>query len=247
MTKYQNIFDDPVFFAGYKKLRDEAGSLNETLEQPALWSMIGDSLKGLSVLDLGCGFGSFATRARALGADAVLGVDVSEKMLTEARKRTSDPRIEYRCASIEDLTLEERGFDFVASSLMLHYVKDYESALRKIAGYLKPGGGLVFSVEHPIYTARAEQEWVRGADGNALYWPVDNYRPEGERQTRWFVEGVVKYHRTIETYVNGLIAAGFTMRSLLEPAPAAGSELAGEMDLERRRPPFLVLSATRTE
>jgi hypothetical protein len=46
---------------------------------------------------------------------------------------------------------------------------------------------------------------------------VDNYRPEGERRTKWFIDGVVKYHRTIETYVNGLIATGFTLRRLLEP------------------------------
>jgi ubiquinone/menaquinone biosynthesis C-methylase UbiE len=245
MTEYQNIYDDPAFFAGYKKMRGETSSLNDTLEQPALWSVIGDSLKGLSVLDLGCGFGDFARKARTLGADAVLGVDVSENMLTEARKRTNDPRIEYRCDSIEDLTLEERGFDLVVSSLMLHYVKDYESALQKIASYLRSGGRLVFSVEHPILTARAEQEWVRGTDGNALYWPVDNYRPEGERQTRWFVEGVVKYHRTIETYVNGLIATGFTLRRLLEPAPVMNPTLAADMDLERRRPPFLLIAATR--
>ena len=245
MIDYQNIFDDPEFFAGYKKLRDKASSLNDAIEQPALWSMIGDSLEGLSVLDLGCGFGSFARKARTLGANAVLGVDVSENMLTEARKRTSDARIKYQRASIEDLTLEERAFDLVVSSLMLHYVKDYESALQKIASYLRPGGRLVFSVEHPIYTARAEQEWVRGTDGNAIYWPVDNYRPEGERQTWWFVDGVLKYHRTIETYVNGLIATGFTLRRLLEPGPVMNTTLADDMDLERRRPPFLLIAATR--
>lgn len=241
LTEYQNIYDDPVFFAGYKKLRDDAGSLNDTLEQPALWSMIGDDLNGLSILDLGCGFGSFARKARSLGADRVLGVDVSENMLGEAKERTNDSRIEYRCAGIEDLALEERGFDLVVSSLMLHYVRDYESVLRKIAIYLRPGGRVVFSVEHPIYTARAEQEWIRGANGDELYWPVDNYRPEGERQTRWFVEGVVKYHRTIESYVNGLIAAGFTLERLLEPAPGVNSLL----DLERRRPPYLLIAAGR--
>lgn len=245
MIDYQNIFDDPAFFSGYKKLRDEAGSLNDTLEQPALWSMIGDSLTGLSVLDLGCGFGNFARKARALGASTVLGIDVSEKMLAEAKARTSDPQIEYRRAGIEDLALNERAFDLVVSSLMLHYVKDYESALQKIATCLRPGGRLVFSVEHPIFTARAEQEWIRAADGTPLYWPLDNYRPEGERHTRWFVEGVLKYHRTIETYVNGLIANGFTLQRLLEPAPALNTTLTADMDLQRRRPPFLLLAATR--
>ncbi len=96
----------------------------------------------------------------------------------------------------------------------------------------------MFSVEHPILTSRPEQEWARGPDGNALYWPVDNYRLEGPRRTTWFVDGVVKYHRTVETYVNGLIAAGFTLRRLLEPAPPMETNLPAEMDLQRRRPPF---------
>ena len=245
LTEYQNIYDDPVFFAGYKKLRDEESSLNHTLEQPALWSLVGDSLEGLSVLDLGCGFGNFARKARSLGADSVLGIDVSENMLTVARERTSDIRIEYRRASVEDLMLPERGFDLVASSLMLHYVKDYESALKKIASYIRLGGRLVFSVEHPIFTARVEQEWVYGTDGNPLYWPVDNYRPEGERRTKWFIDGVVKYHRTIETYVNVLIANGFTLQRLLEPSPVDNTTLAVRVDLQQRRPPFLLIGGIR--
>lgn len=239
----QNIYDNPEFFAGYKELRDKATSLNETLEQPALWSLIGDSLKGQRVLDLGCGFGAFARKARTLGADTVVGIDVSEKMLAEAKTRTSDSQIKFRLASLEELELQDRNFDLVVSSLMLHYVRDYAFALQKIARCLKPHGRLVFSVEHPIFTARMGQEWICGTDRDALYWPVDNYRPEGEIRVKWFVDDVFKYHRTIETYVNGLIAAGFTLRRLLEPAPVESPNSATS-DLERRRPAFLLLSAT---
>ena len=245
MSESQNIYDDPTFFAGYSKLRDQPGSLNETLEQPALWSLINSSLHGLSVLDLGCGFGNFAREARARGADSVLGIDISENMLAEAIKRTSDPRIEYRHTNVEGLMLRERSFDLVVSSLMLHYVKDYESVLKNIAASLGCGGKLIFSVEHPIFTALPEQDWIRGTNGRPLYWPVDNYRSEGERRTTWFVEGVVKYHRTIETYVNGLIATGFTLRRLLEPAPPFSAELTEDSNLQRRRPPFLIIAATR--
>jgi ubiquinone/menaquinone biosynthesis C-methylase UbiE len=242
----QNIYDDPLFFAGYKNLRDQTSSLNETLEQPALWSLIGESLDGLKVLDLGCGFGNFSRKARALGAQSVLGVDVSEKMLGEARSRTSDDAIRYQRASMEDLDLEQARFDLIVSSLMLHYVRDYESAVRKVASYTKPGARFVFSVEHPILTARPEQDWIRGADGTTLHWPVDNYRLEGERRTTWFVNGVIKYHRTVETYVNTLTANRFALQRLLEPAPAANTARTG-LDLDRRRPPFLLISATRMD
>jgi 2-polyprenyl-3-methyl-5-hydroxy-6-metoxy-1,4-benzoquinol methylase len=52
-------------------------------------------LSGLAVVDLGCGFGWFCRWAREHGAANVLGLDVSEKMLTRARAETSDPAIVF--------------------------------------------------------------------------------------------------------------------------------------------------------
>jgi len=45
--------------------------------------------------------------------------------------------------------------------------------------------------------------------------------------------------------VNGLIDAGFELRRLLEPAPAMDAAAPVDLDLQRRRPPFLLISATR--
>ena len=92
----------------------------------------------------------------------------------------------------------------------------------------------------------ARSDWHKGADGAALHWPVDRYRDEGERRTRWFVDGVVKYHRTVETYVNGLLDAGLRLVRLEEPeADAALLAEKPEWQQERRRPPFLLLAADR--
>jgi hypothetical protein len=59
------------------------------------------------------------------------------------------------------------------------------------------------------------------------------------------VDGVTKYHRTIEAYVNGLIRGGFTLRCLKEPEPVPGMSTAAipDLDLHRRRPPFLLIAA----
>ena len=46
---------------------------------------------------------------------------------------------------------------------------------------------------------------------------MDHYRDEGERRTHWFIDGVVKYHRTVETYVNVLLAAGLVLARLEQP------------------------------
>lgn len=104
----------------------------------------------------------------------------------------------------------------------------------------------MFSVEHPICTALEEQRWILDEDGKPLFWPIDNYRSEGPRHTKWFVENVVKYHRTVESYVQGLLDTGFSLEGLAEPEPTAESlSLNPGLLLHRRRPPFLLMAAIK--
>lgn len=242
----QNIYDDPDFFSGYAKLPRSERGLGVVYEWPAFQRLLPTSLADKRVLDLGCGLGYFAREARARGARQVLGVDLSERMLEEARRRTDDAGIDYVRASLEEFATEPGSFDLVVSSLALHYIADYAGLARRVATWLTPGGRFVFSVEHPIFTAHGSSDWYRDADGAALHWPVDRYRDEGERRTRWFVDGVVKYHRTIESYVNGLLDAGLTLVRLEEPeADAAVLAEKPEWQQERRRPPFLLMAADR--
>jgi SAM-dependent methyltransferase len=242
----QNIYDDPDFFAGYSKLPRSERGLGIVYEWAAFQRLLPVSLADKRVLDLGCGLGYFAREARERGARQVVGVDLSERMLDEARRRTTDPGIVYVRDSLEGFSAEPAAFDLVVSSLALHYIADYAGLVRRIATWLAPGGRLAFSVEHPIFTADGTSDWYKGPDGAALHWPVDRYRDEGERRTRWFVDGVVKYHRTVETYVNALLDAGLRLVRLEEPeAEAALLAEKPEWQQERRRPPFLLLAADR--
>lgn len=240
----QNIYDDTAFFAGYKALRQNDTGLNGALEMPALRRLLPD-LKGRHILDLGCGFGDFARFARERGAASVMAIDVSRRMLEEAARLTDDPAITYLRSSIEDYAPDRQAFDLVVSSLALHYVADYATAVRRVFGALKPGGRFVFSVEHPICTANPVG-WVLDESGRPHHWPVDHYLQEGRRDTRWFVDGVIKYHRTLQTYVDTLISAGFRIEHLGEPMPTAEA-LASRPALqsECRRPAFLLLAAMR--
>ena len=240
----QNVYDEGTFFDGYRELRRADSGLNGALEVPALRRLLPD-LRGRRILDMGCGFGDFARYARASGAEAVVAIDVSRRMLEEARRLTDDAAIGFRRCAIEDFSIQGEAFDLVVSSLALHYVADYPAVVGRVFEALKPGGLFVFSVEHPICTAHPVG-WVRDTDGTRLHWPVDGYRNEGRRDTRWFIDGVVKYHRTIETYVGALIAHGFRIEGLFEPEPTAESlARRPDLDAERRRPPFLILSASR--
>lgn len=75
---------------------------------------------------------------------------------------------------------------------------------------------------------------------------VAAYADEGERHTRWYVEDVVKYHRTTATVVTAVLAAGLTLTGFVEPAPATHA-LADRPDLviHRQRPPLLLVRARR--
>jgi SAM-dependent methyltransferase len=139
------------------------------------------------------------------------------------------------------------SFDVVSSSFALHYVEDYAATMRHIAGWLRPGGTLVYSVEHPVVTAQvAKQGWVADHVGRRLFWALDDYADEGIRHQRWFVDGVVKYHRTVASLVNGVVSARLTVERLEEPVPQPEA-MRARVDLvdDRRRPPVLVLKARK--
>jgi SAM-dependent methyltransferase len=243
----QNIYDDPAFFAGYARIPRSIEGLDAVYEWPAFQRLLPPSLAACRILDLGCGLGYFAREARARGAGSVLGVDISERMLADARLRGDDPGISYVRSSLETFEPETESFELVVSMLALHYIADLSGVVRRVARCLVPGGRFALSVEHPIYTASGTSDWHREPHGTAVHWPVDRYRDEGERRTSWIVDGVVKYHRTIETYVNTLLEACLVLVRLEEPEAESLPLLARRPELraERRRPPFLLLAADR--
>lgn len=240
----QNIYDDPEFFEGYSRLGRSVEGLAGAAEWPSLRALLPD-LRGLRVVDLGCGFGWFCRWAREQGAAQVLGLDVSERMLARARATTSDAAITYARADLERLDLPGAAFDLAYSSLALHYIEDLAALLATVHRALVPGARLVFSVEHPIYTAPTHPGWSVGADGRRT-WPVDGYQVEGPRTTDWLAKGVVKQHRTIGTYLNLLIRLGFTIAHVEEWRPT-DDQIAARPELteERERPMFLLVGARR--
>jgi SAM-dependent methyltransferase len=244
----QNIYDDAAFFAGYSRLPRSVAGLAGAPEWPALRVLLPE-LRGRRVLDLGCGFGWFCRYAREQGAARVLGIDVSARMLARAHASTHDAAITYRRADLEeeDLELSRASFDLVFSSLVFHYLVQLEGLLAQVAQALVPGGRLVCSVEHPLYTApsAAHPTWSVDAAGHKT-WPLASYLEEGPRVRDWLTQGVVKQHRTFATYLTLLLRRGFTLTHIEEWGPT-DEQLAAQPQLadERQRPTFLFLAAQR--
>ena len=241
----QNIYDNEEFFAGYSRLRRSVEGLDGMPEWPALRALLPDLL-GRKVLDLGCGFGWFCRWAREQGASNVVGVDVSEKMLERARIATADPAVTYTRADMEQLKLPPKTFDVVYSALALHYVERLHELMAQVYQSLVTGGVLVFSVEHPIFTAPSQPRWSLDAAGRKT-WPVDRYLDEGPRSTDWLAKGVIKQHRTLGTYINMLIGIGFAITQVDEWGPTE-DQIAAEPNWanERQRPPFLIIAGSRS-
>ena len=239
----QNIYDNPAFFEGYAQLPRSVQGLDGAPEWPALKAMLPD-LTGTSVIDLGCGYGWFCRVARELGACDVTGVDISEKMLARAAELTDDTQIHYQRSDLESLQLRENSLDLVYSSLALHYLPELDALFARVQRALKPGGSLVFSMEHPIYTCATRQGWLTD-DSGERFWGVNHYQDEGKRVSNWLAEGVIKYHRTLGTTLNALIKAGLTISEVNEWGPTQTQVDAWPALAEEAERPMLVLIAAR--
>lgn len=240
----QNIYDNDDFFTGYATLARSQKGLDGAAEWPTIQALL-PPMAGLRVVDLGCGYGWFCRWAREAAAAAVLGLDLSEKMLARAAQTTADPAITYRRADLDHLALPASSFDLAYSSLTLHYLEHLAAFMATVHQSLAPGGHFVFSMEHPLYTAPSHPGFTTNSEGRRI-WPLDRYLEEGPRTTTWFAPGVVKQHRTIGTIATTLLAAGFTLTALIEWGPTPEQIAATPAwAAERDRPPFLLVAAQK--
>ena len=240
----QNIYDRTDFFAGYSQLRRSIDGLDGAVEWPSVRSLLPD-VAGFRIVDLGCGFGWFCRWAKEQGAAEVLGLDMSEKMLSRARSWPG-AGIRYEVSDLERFELSPTRFDLAYSSLALHYVENLAQLFATVHGALVPGGCFVFTIEHPIYMAPSRPGWSVDAEGRRT-WPVDGYLIEGPRTTDWLAKGVVKHHRTLGTTLNLLIRSGFQVEHVEEFCPSDEQiAMRPELAEERDRPMFLLVRARRS-
>jgi len=239
----QNKYDDPDFFLAYSKMTRSIDGLAGAGE----WEKFREhlpALQGKRVLDLGCGYGWHCQFALEQGASEVIGLDLSEKMLSKAKALTSNKNISYVRSAIEDFDAPPHSFDVIFSSLALHYIKDLGAVFSKVKKLLVSGGVFYYSVEHPIFTSIDKQDWIYKND-TPQHWPVDNYFDESERVTTFLGSEVVKYHRTIESHLSGLLANGFEIQAVLEPLPPIDMVEKMEWWNELRRPMMLIIKVVK--
>ena len=242
----QNIYDNERFFEQYISLR-RGKNYNDLLEQPAMKRLLPE-VKGKRILDIGCGYGANSLSFAQMGAEYVLGIDISKKMLDMAKSQYCHAHVEYRCLDMSQISEISCKFDFIYSSLAFHYAENFSKLIHDCYGLLRNGGYLLFSQEHPIVTAAYDSEgyFHRGTNGEYLSYTFSHYGESGKRTGTWFVEGVESYHRTMGEIVTALGREGFILEELVEPLPAQEAlQVKPDLIKEFVRPTFLIIRAKK--
>jgi 2-polyprenyl-3-methyl-5-hydroxy-6-metoxy-1,4-benzoquinol methylase len=102
----------------------EAGpwSANYVMEEPALLDALGD-VRGLRILDLGCGTAALGRRLLEAGCDSYVGIDASAEMVEAARAELAGTGGEIRRGDIEEFAAPANTYDLIVSRMALHYVR----------------------------------------------------------------------------------------------------------------------------
>lgn len=199
-------------------------------EKPSIRAEL-PGLNGLSVISIGCGSGVDTQYLKDSGAERVVGIDISKGMIEIAKRE--HPGIEFSVMSMEKLEYPDESFDVAYSSLAIHYLEDWTTALQEAYRVLKLDGVYIFSCGHPLDQTfeRTEDENFKihslGSTRNkndSTYTIHGDYLAASGNGTQRLEGGiaavdVVTYHQTFARMIDFIVAAGFTIEKFVEPQP----------------------------
>jgi len=250
MTKINN-FD--AWAVLRQKQRKHGDNLPERfVEKPAMKRLLPD-LHGKKVLLLGCGTGEESLLVARRGAVDMIGIDISKESIRIAKE--SYPKTAFAVGDMHKLAFEDASFDFIYSSLVVHYSARPESVYREILRVLKPGGVLQFSVGHPMRWAseRIELDGVttkvlgysESAAKPRLYGTYSTFKPctetfpSGESLRFWVASPSTQFKL--------LRKVGFVVEEFVETQPVAACKKVDQYYYERNHefPQFCVFVARK--
>jgi SAM-dependent methyltransferase len=233
----------PIAQDAYDALAESYGARIETkphnayYERPATLSLLPD-VRGRRVLDAGCGPGVYAEHLLDRGAE-VVAFDANERMVRLTRERLGDRAQVFQADLEQPLDfLADAAFDLVLSPLVMDYVREWGAAFAEFHRVLKPGGHLVFSIEHPCAKFHAHRE-------TSNYFEVE--RVELEWRGFGTPVRVPSYRRPVSGVIQPLLEAGFVLERILEPTPTEEFKQHLPEDYEElsRSPGFMCVRACK--
>ena len=191
-------------------------SLDRLLEYPAQRQAIGD-VSGKSILDLGCGSGRKALDFINAGADKVVGIDISSRIVDAWRSRDQPKNLYFYKGDISDLdavaAIAGEKFDIVTCFQAIGYSRNLDKTMLSIRGHTKDGGRFVLSTAHPFRFA-IEKHDREGVPYGLAYRDESQY----SYASTWN-ESITVSHSTpmISTCINSLLKNGFSLDAMYEP------------------------------
>jgi ubiquinone/menaquinone biosynthesis C-methylase UbiE len=148
LPRGEKVLSTQAGYDRWSEIYETDGNPLVALEEPVAHAMLGD-VRGLDVLDLGCGTGRHTLWLAAEGA-RVTAADFSAGMLEKARSKPGAESVHFVQHDVgQPLPFADASFDRVISALVLEHVADLDAVTREIARVCRPGGRIVLSHMHP--------------------------------------------------------------------------------------------------
>jgi 2-polyprenyl-3-methyl-5-hydroxy-6-metoxy-1,4-benzoquinol methylase len=194
----------------------DGDTARRVLLDPHIFRLLGD-VTGATVLDAGCGQGYLARLLAGRGA-RVTGVEPAQAPYeyAVARERERRQQIRYLQADLAGAGGLDGQFDAVVANVVLEAIPDWVPALRTCVRALRPGGLLVFSLEHPCFED-GTRSWHQHGCVEVREYLHDYARPSPPG---------TDFHRPLSAYLNQVIRAGATLTEITEPTVPPGHEAA---------------------
>ena len=186
------------------------------------WTMklLGD-VRGLSILDLGCGEGGYARKLAKEGAK-VTAIDCSEMAIDYAITAAEEEKlaITHLVRNSNDLyEIEDHSYDIVLCAMVMMDVEDLDGTLKEINRVLKKDGKVFISILHPCFKPPIEHHWVK-ENGIPQVVVKDYFNPtQWEGNIAGIEQPVIYRHKTLSDYVKIFAKNGFYISDMNEPIP----------------------------
>ncbi len=182
----ETVADEELKISAYSLVRYRTPFMMNRLPVDFLFKILGP-VRGVRILDCGCGDGEFSTIIGLLGG-SVTGVDISEELIATAKRRVrvdgAGGAVDFVCALMHDLPFASGTFDIAFGKGVLHHVDIMRSA-EEICRTLKENGRAVF--EEPIALSPLLQS-IRKSRPVRRVVKEDRITPDEEPLTRADVE-----------------------------------------------------------
>ena len=210
-----------------------------------------DLLPGHSLLDLGCGQGILA---RSLPKKiAYTGIDLSPKLIAEAKKITKDPAASFIVSDAsKPLPLPHNAFDRACFLLSFQNMEHPEKAIQNASLHLKEKGKLLLVLNHPCFRIPRQSGWGIDEMAKLQYRKVNSYMssmqiPLAIHPSQGEKGGVtMSYHHPLSYYTQLLQKHGFLLYALEEwcsDKKSTGPKAKMENRARKEIPLFLTLGA----